>query len=66
MKKLITPILGLAAALLLNGCASDGMAKIIKELKNDPATVDVKVMSPWGVAIDFHRSFPTNWTPPAK
>lgn len=61
MKKLMVPTLALLAALLLNsGCATDGTAKIIRELAKDPATIDMKILTPWGVAIDFHRAFPTN------
>ena len=46
---------------LLSGCSTAGTAKLIRELKNDPATVKLKVMGP-GWTVDFERSFPTNWT----
>lgn len=52
MKKTTTLVLA-SALTLLTGCAS--IAKIAKELKDDPATVDV--MTLYG---SFHRSVPTN------
>lgn len=56
MKKLL-PILLFG----LCGCTSP-ISKLAKELKNDPATVDVQIQSPWGY-LKFHRAFPTNWMP---
>ena len=68
MKTKLALLLPILALPLLSGCASDGLAKVVRELKNDPATVDLKIVSPWGVGIDFHRSNPgfTNQPAPAK
>jgi len=37
------------------GCA--GQAKLVRALAKDPATVDLKVSTPWG-SSEFHRSVP--------
>ncbi len=47
---------------LLSGCVN--FAAAIKELKNDPAAVKIKVNTIYGT-LEFERNFPTNWTPPA-
>ena len=44
--------------LLFTGCATDGFTKVVRELKDDPADIKMKVMSPWGVAIEFERIAP--------
>lgn len=44
--------------LALPGCATDGFARVVRELKDDPATVKLNVQSPWGVNIQFERSVP--------
>jgi len=46
--------------LFLTGRSTAGIAKLLRELKNDPATVRLKVMGP-GWTVDFERSFPTNF-----
>lgn len=50
--------------LILCGCMSP-TAKILKQLKDDPATVDIRVSTIYGV-IDFHRSYPTNYVAKPK
>ena len=44
--------------MLVTGCATDGFTKVVRELKDDPADIKMKVMSPWGVAIEFERIAP--------
>lgn len=46
----------LAVALTLNtGCATNGMAKLAAQLKNDPATVTFRVTTIYGT-VDFKRT----------
>lgn len=60
-------LLACAVPLLFTGCATDGFAKVVRELKDDPATVKLNVQSPWGVNIQFERSVPVeSFTLPAE
>ena len=56
-------ILSLAAILLLPGCASVNMVKLIRELKNDPSTAYARIPTPYGTFI-FIRSNPTTNSAP--
>jgi uncharacterized protein with ACT and thioredoxin-like domain len=57
VKKLL--LLACVSALVLCGCATGGsLAKVVKELKNDPATVNVRITSIYG-SIFFTRTAPT-------
>jgi hypothetical protein len=53
----------LALAALGSGCATDGFAKVVRELKDDNATVKLNVQSPWGVNIQFERAMPIPFKP---
>ena len=55
-------ILILLPIVFLCGCMSP--AKVIQQLKNDPASVDLQIMVPMYGSMIFHRSFPTNYIPP--
>jgi hypothetical protein len=46
---------------LCSGCVHT--AKIVEQLKNDPATVDITIQTIYG-SFMFHRHFPTNWAQP--
>lgn len=60
MKKLLF----LICLLPLCGCVTGkNVSLALKELKNDPATVDVNINTLYGT-VTFHRAFPTNWVPP--
>lgn len=50
----------LALLLVLPLCGCLSMGKVVEQLKNDPATVDLTVTTLYG-SVGFHRSFPTNW-----
>jgi starvation-inducible outer membrane lipoprotein len=52
-------LLILALPLLLCGCTSP--SSMLKQLKNDPATVDITIANPVYGTVIFHRSYPTNW-----
>lgn len=54
-------VLASSLLILLPGCMS--LASIAEQLKNDPATVKIRVGTIYGT-IEFERSFPTNWTQP--
>ena len=56
-----TLLLLCVVALMFQGCATDGTAKLVRELAKDPATVKVKIITPYGMSLDFERSFPTNY-----
>jgi hypothetical protein len=53
------------ALLFLCGCSTTNITKLAEQLKDDPATIDVQIQTIYG-SMTFHRSFPTNWTPPLK
>lgn len=66
MKKRILGLLFWCAGALtlcwLCGCSTVGMAKLIRELKDDPATVSVSITHPYG-NVRFVRTNPmTNQT----
>lgn len=46
-------------ALALCGCSS--LPKLVRELKDDPATVDAEIMSPF-VSMRLHRAWPEGMT----
>jgi hypothetical protein len=56
----LLPLFVLIASL----CGCMNMHKVVKELKNDPATVDLQIMVPMYGSMIFHRSFPTNYVQP--
>ena len=51
---LLLPLLVLAG-----GCTSGSLAKVVRELAHDPATVHVHVVTPWGSLV-MDRAWPTN------
>ena len=59
MKKIKLCLLATLVAVALTGCSTTNLAKVLHELKSDPATVDFEVMAP-GWAVKFARSWPTN------
>jgi hypothetical protein len=58
---LVKLLLLFVTATLMSGCMHPG--KIVEQLKNDPATVDIQVQTIYG-SFMFHRHFPTNAIPP--
>lgn len=59
MKRSSMRPLVLLLVFLLSGCAH--MPAILKQLKDDPATVDMTIVSPIYGSVIFHRAYPTNW-----
>jgi hypothetical protein len=60
MKKLLF-VAGVAA--LCSGCVASNLTEMVKALGNDPATVHIKLMTPYG-SLEVDRSNPgTNSNP---
>lgn len=60
MKKLII----LAAVLVLtSGCLASRLDKVVAALGKDPATVHIRVMTPYG-SVEFTRTAPTTNSAP--
>lgn len=48
MKKLLAIVVVTIVTLPATGCVSRSLVKLARELKNDPATLNISLSSPWG------------------